>query len=233
MTQAMIVSYKIHPKVEEIFENHNIKLIKTEPHPGLPKEIQDHPDLVLLPIHKKKWIVDKKLHAYYENCVKDYGITLIPTVKSLKNTYPEDCLLNVGSFQNYLIGKKDIYDPMVLEYFKGKQWIQVKQGYGYCSMISFEDFVITGDKGIYKRLKEKNLKVYLLPQGKIALPGYDTGFLGGSYGMINPKKIVFYGDLSKYPYHKELEEILSKEKGEFLFPDGVDFIDRGSMINIY
>lgn len=231
----MIVSYKIDQETEEILDRLGIHIIKTQEVTNLPVEVSDHPDMVILPIRKDLFIVEKNQLNYYREMLKDYNINLIPSENSIHKKYPEDILLNFGVLKDSYIGRTDKVDPVAKYYLKenNKRGIYVPQGYGNCSIIRYQDKVITQDKSIYKALKMNDIEVHLLPQGGISLPGYSTGFIGGTYGMINDTTMIFYGNLDRYVFRDQLKEFLEKDSMTLFYPKNVDFIDRGSMIGIY
>ncbi len=234
--KGMIVSYKADPKFIKILEKLNIEVIFTKKHKNLPEPVDDHPDLVILPLEEKILLVEKNHYEYYKEKLEKYDIKIIPTKKSIGSIYPEDVLLNVACFKEYYIGKTDIIDLKAREYFKKKKRkpLLVNQGYANCSsLIASEDLLITQDKSIYKALIKEGLHSYLLPQGGIVLPGYSTGFIGGTYGMINDTVMVFYGDLDRFIHKEELKFLLEKESIDLIYPKGIEFVDRGSMIGIY
>lgn len=233
--RGMILSYKADPKLINILEKFNIEIILTKAHPFLPKEIDDHPDMTVLPLDKESFLVEKNHYHYYSEKLLKFGKKIIATEESVKDNYPYDIRLNIAQTENYFFGKEDYIDAKAWEYLErnGKEFYPVNQGYANCSSMIVKNTMITQDKSIYKAAVKKNLEAYLLPQGGIALPGYSTGFIGGTYGMINDTVMVFYGDLDRFEHHKTLRSILEKKSIELLYPKGIDFFDRGSMIGIY
>ncbi|MGO4986696.1 DUF6873 family GME fold protein [Gallicola sp. Sow4_E12] len=234
--KAMIVSYKADIEFLNLLEDLGIKIIFTKKHSNLPEPVDDHPDFVVRPLTKKIFLVDQDHFEYYQKELRKYGIQTIPAKNKIGAVYPEDVLLNSVFFKGYCVGRKDAMDPRLLEfiYRNNMEVISVKQGYANCSsLIAGENLLITQDKSIYKALLRYKLNVFLLPQGGIDLPGYSTGFIGGTYGMINDTAMVFYGDIERFLHKKELKKRLKEESIEIFCPEGIDFVDRGSMIGIY
>ena len=50
----------------------------------------------------------------------------------------------------------------------------------------------------------------LIRPGWIKLPGYNTGFLGGSCGKLSPDKLAFTGQLSSHPDGKAIRAFLEQ-----------------------
>ena len=61
---------------------------------------------------------------------------------------------------------------------------------------------------MFQALRTKGFAVLLIRPGHIALPGYDTGFIGGCCGKLAPDKLAFAGALSSHPDGERMREFL-------------------------
>lgn len=233
--RGIILSYKADPSLIDILEERKIEIILTKAHPFLPKEIDDHPDMTVLPLDRETFLVEKNHYDYYFEKLSRFGKKVISTEKPINGNYPRDIRLNIAQMDKYFWGKEGFIDPWAKEYFEnqGKEFIPVNQGYANCSSMIVKNSIITQDKSIFKEACKKGIEVHLLPQGGIKLPGYSTGFIGGTYGMINDTVMVFYGDPAGFEHQKILRQILEDKSVDLIYPKEIDFLDRGSMIGIY
>lgn len=231
---AVIISYKADDKLKKIIENNNIDIIETLKCEDLDDPINDHPDMVIHPINYKNFVVYYKYYNYYYNKLNKYGINVIKSSNKLNKIYPNDIYLNVSRVGKYFFHKSGYIDKnLKTNLEKNFQGIEIKQGYAKCSTLILKDnVVVTTDLKLNKKYKELGLVSYLLPPNKINLPGYDTGFIGGTCGNIGKDKVVFYGNLEKYEFKKELIKILHKENISYIYPNTETFLDRGSIIGI-
>lgn len=232
--KKLIVSYKADKEFFDMLEKLELEYIITKKLKTLQKPVDDHPDMVIHPISKNKLIVEKTLYDYYKKILGE-EICLIKSEDKLKEKYPDDILLNVSRVDDMFFHKKDFIDKKLRQELidLGLKEIFVNQGYSRCStMVIGENIVITQDYKLHKTYIKNNIKSYLIPFGGISLPGYDTGFIGGSCGMINSKELIFYGDIDRYIHGDILKRILKENDISYNCPKDIDFIDRGSIIAI-
>ncbi len=153
----------------------------------------------------------------------------------LSPAYPDNAAMCALIFDGFLIHRLDITDGNILKYCRERNYreINIRQGYAKCSCAVVDGrSVITSDPGIYIALsKLPELSVLKVSGGHVALPGFDTGFIGGASGRIG-NEMVFNGDLSRHPDYDSIREfILSRGLGVRFFP-GAELTDIGSIIEI-
>lgn len=231
--RALIVSNKAYKEVKELLKPYNIQIIKTKDNDKLPLGLRDHPDLSIHPITYNKFIVAKNVFEYYKSALKGYNVELIPARDDVTDSYPFDCLLNVGRLSNYYIHNNTIDGALEDEFKKLELYhIYTKQGYSKCSTLNINyDTIITQDMGIYKALKKLNMNSYLVPQGGIILKGYNTGLLGGVGGLLGKKLMFFYGNPDTYIHGELLISYLHMHGMEYIYPN-LEFLDLGGIIPI-
>lgn len=232
--KAVIISYKSSQQFKNLLNDLKIDYIETIKCKDLDIPVDDHPDMVIHPVDYNSFVVYNKYYDYYINKLKKYNINVIKSKSMLSLKYPKDILLNVSRLNNYYFYKEDFIDENLKDLLdKENTGIMVNQGYSKCSsMIIKENTVITSDIKLHKKFSSLGLKSYLLPPNFIDLPGYNTGFIGGTCGSIGKDEIIFYGNIKKYKYYEELRKILEKEKINYYYPNVDTFIDRGSIIGI-
>lgn len=224
--KSVIISHESSSSFLEKLEKLEIHGIKTPRIYDFP--IASHPDLLFHPVDEKIAVVDQNWELEIP------GIKRLETVKDLEEKYPKDCSLNIGRLGNYFLSKEKVPDEVLEKELlkRGLIFQSVNQAYVKCSLLYLtEKAFITQDKGIYNLGIKLGFKAYLVPPGGISLPPYDTGFIGGTGGLIDEKTLLFYGDPRKYEHCKILLEILEKEEIQFFHGNG-EFQDLGSIIGI-
>ena len=170
--------------------------------------IAGHPDIFFCQ-DGNKLVVAPNLPEKYFHLLKQHSISFTKGVSALKNKYPGTARYNAVVSKRYLIHHPTLSDPELLNTFKEKKVIPVKQGYVRCNLLPLKNEVfITSDKGILKALQKASLEVhYFSPEG-IYLQGFQHGFLGGCLGLLNDT-IFITGRLSTYPEGKRLSHLLT------------------------
>ena len=222
----LIISHKSKKEFTDFLDLKNIKYLKTIDNPNLDKRISDHPDLSIFKLDEKNIIVDENVYDYYKKNLKNINI-----IKGEKvgEKYPHDALYNIVKFKNFYI-HNDFTEKHIKLYFKEKniEHLFVKQGYTRCSMLVFNENLMTSDMGIFKKLKNI-LPITLLKEEKIPLDGFEKGFLGGCFGKIGEKTLLFNGNIERLNSYDIIKNIIDKENLNLLYPDN-NLLDTGSLI---
>lgn len=165
-------------------------------------------------------------------------IKIVEGQTDLNAKYPGDVICNVARCDNFAIGNKKVTDPILLDLLNdaGVEFINVNQGYSACSCLIVSDQkksgVITADEMIYDKIRQKGIKVLLIPpQKNILLPGYNHGFIGGIAGC---KDGVLYisGQLEYLESYHEIIEFLKNFDIRIVELSKKSPIDIGGMIFI-
>lgn len=146
--------------------------------------------------------------------------------------YPEDIKYNAACTGKYFLHNLKYTSRKLLQSAIDGDLtlIDVKQGYTKCSTVVLdEDSIITYDHGIYNSAKKFGMNVLLISEGGIELPGYDTGFIGGTSGRIG-KEIIFNGDLSRHVDYERIDEFIRSRNLVCRFFKNYDLRDIGSII---
>lgn len=222
----LIISHKSKKEFTDFLDFKNIKYLKTIDNPILDKRISDHPDLSLFKLDEKNIVVDESVYDYYKKYLKN--INLIKGEK-VGSKYPLDAIYNIVRFKNFYI-HNNFTEKNISLYFDQKniRHLFIKQGYTRCSMLVFNENLLTSDMGIFKKLKNI-LPITLLKEEKIPLDGFDQGFLGGCFGKIDEKTLLFNGNIERLNSYDIIKNIVVKENLNLLYPD-TNLIDTGSLI---
>ncbi|EGC84050.1 DUF6873 family GME fold protein [Anaerococcus hydrogenalis] len=222
----LIISHKSKKEFTDFLDFKNIKYLKTIDNPNLDKRISDHPDLSLFKLDDKNIVVDESVYDYYKKYLKN--INLIKGEK-VGSKYPLDAIYNIVRFKNFYI-HNNFTEKNISLYFDQKniRHLFIKQGYTRCSMLVFNENLLTSDMGIFKKLKNI-LPITLLKEEKIPLDGFDQGFLGGCFGKIDEKTLLFNGNIERLNSYDIIKNIVVKENLNLLYPD-TNLIDTGSLI---
>lgn len=192
-----------------------------------------HPDMLVHVLNKENIVVHKNMDINFIKTLKSLNYNVILSHSEIQTSYPYDIILNSVRIGEYFIHNLKYTDKTLLDYYKDKKPINVKQGYTKCSIAVVSDnAIMTSDKNIAKALNIFGIDVLLLPCGDILLPGLDYGFIGGTCGLLDKNTLAFLGDLNLYAYGKEILEFLKKYNVEPVFLRKGKLIDRGSLFCI-
>lgn len=233
--RAAIISSKSSNKFIEMLNEYDIETIISPECNKLPKGYCDHPDMVVCPLKHDLFIIEPDFYDYFSKKLAKYGIKCIKGKKRINDKYPDDIAYNILKINDYLIFKKNMLDFNIEKYAVSNNLksIYVKQGYVKCSVVIIDDnTIITQDKNIYKNCKDFIENTLLIESGNIKLENFDTGFIGGTCGMIDKNVICFYGDIELYKNKNTLKNFLSELNIDYIYPKGIDFVDLGSIIGI-
>lgn len=230
--RAVILSYKASGKLIDLVESQGIEIIFSK-ETDIDPRIADHPDLQIHPINHETFVAARDCYDYYVQALEKYDKKVLLGGEILGYDYPKDCLYNVARLDNYFIYNSKAIDKVLNRYLlcDGQSPIEVKQGYAKCMCICFDNFIITNDRGIQRKLIENGLESYLVSEEGIGLDGFSSGFLGGSCGIIDNMKLLFTGDIRKLKEYNKLMDICSHKDIDIIYPDA-DLVDLGSIIPI-
>ncbi|MGO5065455.1 hypothetical protein FDF31_04400 [Clostridium sporogenes] len=225
-----LVDNRISDEEKNNLEKRNIKVILCPSSHLLYPAVCGHPDMLLHIVDNKTIIAHKNIDKEFVESLKNLGINVILSRKSLENTYPEDIILNALNIRDIFMHKLNYTDPNLLSFIKHKKLLNINQGYTKCSTaIVSQNAVMTSDIKIEKLLKKNDIDVLLLPPGDIILPGLDYGFIGGTCGFLDNNILAFYGDLNMYRHGNKVTNFLNKHNVKPIFLSKGKLIDRGSI----
>ena len=208
--RKIYVSKKAHYCLKEYLTARDYELVYTQCQQVYPA-IQSHPDILMCHLGNELFKGDpKKIGA----------------------KYPEDIRYNCVCTGKYFIHNLKYTDESLLKRVKelNMTLVNVKQGYTKCNVVVVnENAIITSDMGIYKVCKDI-LKVLLISDEQVLLPGLNTGFLGGASGRVG-NEILFNGDLSAHKDFKRIIEFIENEGLTAVWFEGLPLTDIGTIIS--
>ena len=200
-----IVDSRIPSAAEKALRQRGLAICKLPPYPILPAPVASHPDMLLFFAPDAVFCTQ----SYYKIAKNELEMIartaqkpLIRLKKELGSAYPHDILLNAAPIGACLFCLPSHTENEIKE---GYHVVPVRQGYAKCSTVPIgERALITADPSIARAASDNQLNILKIRAGYVALPGYDTGFLGGAssfapYGGTN--EIFFCGSLSTHPDH--------------------------------
>ena len=173
-----------------------------------------------------------RCHPDLVYCRLKEDIIFMGNERLLKPVYPGDIIYNGFSTGKYFIHDLEHTERQLLKAVKDLRLIpvNVKQGYACCSIVPVdEDSIITYDRGIAKAAEAAGLSVLTIEPGHVELPGYDTGFIGGTSGRVGDE-IIFNGDLSAHPDCQAIRQFIEERGLKVRYFSGYPLRDIGSII---
>lgn len=224
--KKIIVSNKASNKFFSLLENLKLDFVKSIDNKNFNLNYLDHPDISVFSFEDKVYVENSVYNFYAEN-LKGVDVQSV-NVETFKN---KETVLNIAYNDEYFFHNEKFSDKEIFsKLLKSRKYVKINQGYANCSMICFQNSVITSDEGIYKCLLENKFKVHLVSTNGIFLNGYKNGFIGGTCGFIEKDKLLFYGDVTKYIDYDIIKKIADKEKVKLIFPKDEPFVDLGGII---
>lgn len=221
--KTIIVSNKSSEYFKNLIEELKINYILSKNNDKFNKNYNDHPDISVFSFNGNIF-VDENVFGYYFEKLKDE--------KLIKVNSKVERNLNINyNLEYFFHNEKFKLDEVYLELYKEKNFFNISQGYSNCSMICFENSIITSDFGIYKSLKSK-FDVVLVTKNGISLEGYSNGFIGGTCGFISKDKLLFYSDVTKYADYDIIKDIARDNNVEIIYPKSELFEDLGGIVSI-
>lgn len=195
--------------------------------------VQSHPDMLFIHLKNNKCIVQRSSTDLVKKMSK-LGFEVFLTKNNYTSSYPNDIGLNSTFIGNYLIGRVESIDKVLLDFAlqNNIKLINVNQGYSKCSIcVVDENSIITEDESIYKTLKSK-LDILKIESGSVLLNGYNYGFLGGCTGLINKNLLAINGEIKTHKNYNQISAFLKERKVEIISLKPGALEDIGSIIPI-
>ncbi|PKK89600.1 MAG: hypothetical protein CVV64_13620 [Candidatus Wallbacteria bacterium HGW-Wallbacteria-1] len=170
-------------------ESLGFTLLKFMGTPGPDERICCHPDLHIASLGSDLKVVspalDRILDSFLPFDRSKTAHNLITGCCSPRSPYPNDCHYNVIRIKNRIISGSDP-DPQIIAAAKsrGLTIVTAKQGYVRCSALPLGEGIITADPSLIKLAQKEGIPHLEVPQGLASLRGFDYGFIGGAFGLL-------------------------------------------------
>ena len=223
-----LVDYRIKDVFLNFIEEKKVECIKVKCK-NVYDEVSGHPDIFFTVINGK--LVKASNVETSENVI---GIT----GENVENGYPNTAKYNICVNNKYAIGNFKYVEKNIKIIIESSdlEKISVNQGYTRCSLFSIDEtHYITSDLGIKKKLEDKGLNVLYITSNNIRLLDKNSnyskmnGFIGGALFKLK-NNIVLFGDISKLEQGIELKEYIENLGYNFIYFEGEEVIDYGSVI---
>ena len=194
---------------------------------------QDHADMQCLILDQTAFVLDcchrlkQALSEYYQ---------VVSCSEGISGAYPHNVALNALLLGKRVIARVDSLDEKIKRYCAENRYelIHVKQGYTKCSCAVVNDHaIITADKGVYRSLKELNIDILLIEEGRVKLDGAPCGFIGGATGLDHsPDKrtLYFSGNIQLHPDGERIERFCEQHGTEAISLSEDEVRDIGGII---
>ena len=207
MIRTAICSAGAPDDVLRRLSDHADTVIKLMPHSSLSLPVASHADMIFTSLDGKIFFDKIYIEAnrgVVEELVSATKLELVETDDALSDKYPGDVAFNVLISDGVAAGRAASISPCVMREVSasGRRFVDVKQGYAACSSLLAGRALVTADEGMAKALAPF-VKVLCVRPGHIALPPYDTGFIGGASGF-DGSCVYFAGDVFSHPDAEEI-----------------------------
>ena len=194
---------------------------------------RDHADMQVLIINETAFVLSR-CKRLIKVLSKRYNI--VECGEYISGKYPDNVVLNAAVVGKRVIARLDSLDKKVKEYCinNGYELNNVKQGYTKCSCAVVSDnAIITADKGVHNSLKESNIDVLMIEEGRAVLEGANYGFIGGASGLDTreDKRVLYFsGKIEALPEFHRIKEFCQIRGTEVIALSEKQLTDIGGMV---
>lgn len=208
---TLLLAENTPKKIIAAVSSHGFDVIPVPSAGGMAPPVASHPDMLFFCGFGRFFVREAHLtDARIEDvacAVSRLGYELSPTSDQPSELYPADIAFNCFLLpETALIGKADFISGAVKRAATESRLpvIDTKQGYTKCSSAVIcgksrtDSLVITADPSIIKTVGEFDGHAVKVSVGHVALPGYDTGFIGGA-SFATDDTLYFLGNIDRHP----------------------------------
>lgn len=200
----------------------DVHIVRLPRFSALDTPVSDHPDMLLF-VYKERIFCPESYYRQHENIFCG-NAGIVPTHTHIPGsggicTYPGDVALNALRMRfpdrgDVVLCRAESSADELLSMLDRGNIINIRQGYAACSACKVtERAIITADRGEALAAERLGADVLLISPGGIALPGYDTGFIGGASARIGDA-LFFFGDPRLHPDGKRIMDFVQSHIGE-------------------
>lgn len=197
-------------ELEDYLDSKGIVRYYVSPNPNIDRAVTNHPDMLLIHLGENKFVADSSQDSLISR-LNNIGARVIPSLKPICGSYPNDIALNFTLVGECALGKFDCCDENLLRELKEYKKYPCKQGYCKCStLIINHNAIITDDSSVYKTALKCGIDALFISKGDVSLPGHDYGFIGGASAKISKNEVLFFGDITKHSDYKKIADFINK-----------------------
>ncbi|MBR3552253.1 MAG: hypothetical protein IKN72_02565 [Clostridia bacterium] len=220
------------PDVFEFFlRRHAVTPIVLEPNPAIDSAISDHADAQVFHAGQGKLFADARQLDRLADAFHNASITPC----RVSGAYPGDCALNVLRAGNVAFANTKAIAPSLSTELKqqGVRIVHVNQGYANCAAVVIaERAIMTDDLSVAAAAAAEGFDVLSIGKGDVRLPGHDCGFIGGAAAMIAPRRLLFFGDVTRHRDFDQIQAFLAKYGCAYDCLPGVPLTDVGGIVPV-
>lgn len=193
--------------------------------------LSGHADLSMLHLGGET-VVSALLSGDIVNKLTYYGFNVIGAQDRQSPVFPHDCGLNACIIGEKLFHRLSVTDRAAKRLMPDDLTMtDVPQAYAKCSVcVVDERSIITSDKGIAKITALHGIETLLIEQGFISLPGFESGFIGGSAFKISARELAFTGSIDGMPDRDRMLAFLESRNVRPVFLTDHQIFDIGSAL---
>ena len=238
-SKIIIIGEKYSHKLEYSLKKLGISAIFVPENPHVDPRLNGHADLSVFHAGGEGMFLAPYLRgSAFSEEISSLGAEIRYASIDQSSAYPADAQMNACAVgKKLLIYSEKITAKEIVEYFTIKggagKCLSVKQGYVNCSTCVVDaNSIITSDRGISVRVRALGLDVLEISGGKIDLPGFDYGFIGGAAFKISEKIMAFTGVLDGHPDAKQILDFLERRNINPVFLTDETLFDIGGALPI-
>lgn len=227
---SLLISQNVSSKIKSTLASLDYNIITLPPSQALDAPVSTHADMLIFR-YGNILLTSREYYASAKSIfdkTEKLGYKTVISRKSQSNKYPNDILFNALQFNGHLYCLERCLSPELAEIYSGRI-INVRQGYANCSCATVGGGVITADPSIALAIEADSGNVLRIRQGHIRLPGYDSGFIGGSC-FEDDKRICFFGNIDLHPDSLSIRSFCEERKKEVVSLSDEALTDYGSAI---
>lgn len=206
------------------------EVVWLEPNEAVYPSISTHPDIFFFQYDSDKLVFAPDTKSEYVAALHKAGIKMTKGKTRLGNAHPETVHYNACATRNTLIHNIKHTDIRILDIFKEKRKINVKQGYTRCNLVALnENAFITSDHGIKEELLRQGFEVLYIDPHQVRLDGHEYGFFPGCCGVWR-NMLVVCGSIENLREKNELEEFVRRNNFTIKELYNGELVDVGSIL---
>ena len=168
-----------------------------------------HPDIAMF-YNGDRLILSSDIPEYIPETFLHHGINYLKSDRLSGPGHPDTATFNASGNHELLIHNIRYTCSHILNLYKNKNILRVRQGYSRCStLILNSKNIITSDEGIYRKAVNTGITALLVTTETIELPGLPYGLFGGCCGIFH-NEILINGDLHLHPQGKVIHSFIEK-----------------------
>jgi len=191
--------------------------------------ISNHPDTFFCKV-ENGLIAAPNTPDYFFDRLDKLNLNVTKGHNNIGGKFPSTVVYNAVLTDKFLINHTKYTDKSIIDLCQDKTLINVSQAYCRCNLLPVDEKnFITSDKGIHRKLTERNLNVFYVNPETIVLPGQLNGFFGGCCGVYE-KNIFILGSLKYFPEGEDIGSFLTELNFNIIELYEGPLFDGGSII---